>query len=328
VHRLLHAAAILSLAVGPLLATGASPSPSPSPSPSLSPSLSQVLIAPPSGFGRISDPPFNGRFNAKAYTDSYGTKAAEADRVLTSDGFVDGYGLAWLQPSAGHALIEFVIAFQGGSGAKKWLLYEEAADHNNAGYLHSDTISGIDPYYGVHLKSGSSILDGFSFVKGNDMIGVGFISARDDVLSLATAQTKKQYAAAPAETIPPAQWPENAPTAPGAASSALGGLAAKALGVALVLAIIGVVLGLIVRSRRRVVAPAAPAASTVAAAVTPAAPAGAPLELSPDGTYWWNGLEWKDTELEAPPNAQRSDDGSYWWDGTKWRTVPHPAPVS
>jgi hypothetical protein len=198
----------MAVAAAVLLPISASAAPSPSPA------LGSLLAAPPSGYVLVSSGTFHGRFDATAYAAQYGSKSLEAGLTLIHDGFVDGYGTTWLQRSTGRALIEFVIAFEGGKGAKSWLGYEETSDKNGPGYKHSNSLTGIDPYYGVHLiiPSPRAFVDAFSFVKGNDMFGVGFVSAKDNVLKLATAQTRAQYSAAPAETIPKAKWPENAPS--------------------------------------------------------------------------------------------------------------------
>jgi hypothetical protein len=154
--------------------------------------------------------------------------------------------MTWVQRSTGRALIEFVIAFDGGRGAKSWLGYEETSDKNGPGYKHSNSMTGIDPYYGVHLAlTPTGILDAFSFVKGNDMFGVGFVSAKDNVLPLAKSQTTSQYRSAPAATIPTASWPENAPS-----QRPQTNFLAAIIGVGLVLIIIGGVARLVMSRRR------------------------------------------------------------------------------
>jgi hypothetical protein len=89
------------------------------------------------------------------------------------------------------------------------------------------------------------VVDAFSFVKGNDMYGVGFVSAKDDVSRLAAAQTTKQFSAAPAETIPKAKWPENAPS-----QRPQTNLLAAIIGAVLVLVIIGGIIRFVVVRRR------------------------------------------------------------------------------
>jgi len=238
VKQVLCAIAVAALAVIPSSASAA---------PSPSPALGSLLAAPPAGYVQVSTGTFHGQFDATAYASQYQSNTLEAGITLIHDGFVDGYGTTWLQRSTGRALIEFVIAFEGERGAKSWLGYEETSDKNGPGYKHSNSLTGIDSYYGVHLiiPSPPAFVDAFSFVKGNDMFGVGFVSAKDNVLKLATAQTKTQYAAAPDQTIPKAKWPENAPSQR-PQTNFLGAI----IGVVLVLVIVaGVVRFVMVRRR-------------------------------------------------------------------------------
>lgn len=291
----------LAIAAGALLPLSVAAVPSPSPS------LAQILAPPPSGYSEVTTAKLHGRFDAIGYTDDYGTQATQAGDTLIGDGFVDGYGMTWIQQSSGRALIEFVIAFAGGSGARSWLHFEEESEKSHPDYQHADSISGIDTYYGLHLAdpTGTQFLDAFSFIKGNDMFGVGFYSSKNDVLNLATNQTKSQYDSAPGSTIPPSQWPENT-----RANSSQGAQFPLFVGALISIVIAGLVVLAVALQRR---SPRRPA---------PPAPGWAAVQLSPDGRFWWDGQAWKDSGLEAPPFAPRSDDGLYWWDGSKWRTVP------
>src|ERR1700694_2478727 len=168
VNRVIYALPILVGTLFPLSVVAA---------PNPSPSLAQILVAPPSGFTQITAATLHGKFSAETFGTTYGTQAGTAANALTHDGFVDGYGVTWYQASTGHAMVEFVIAFEGGKGARSWLLYEQASDKNEKHYQHDDSIAGIDPYYGVHLIDSSVMVvgDAFSFVKGNDMFGIGFL---------------------------------------------------------------------------------------------------------------------------------------------------------
>src|SRR5438445_1327538 len=305
--RVLTVAAAGALALGPLAATAA-------PSPSPSPSLDKVLAPPPgSGFTELTTGVLHGEFSAHdwATTNASGADATETQSTLTKDGFVDGYGKTWAQPSAGHAMIEAVMAFSGGQGARKALTSLEASDKADKSYQHANTISGIEPYYGAHFADTASTTVGdlFVFVKGNDVFFVILASQKDDVLTTATTQAKAQYDAAPASTIPTGQWPENAVKPVSASSAALG------IGViaAIIVAIVAVIRFLAVR--RRGSAPPAMVGAGVGA------PAGA-VQMSDDGNYWWDGQTWRDAAHETPPMAQRSGDGTLWWDGRTWRTVP------
>jgi hypothetical protein len=193
--------AIAALALGPISASAA---------PTPSPALGSLLVAPPAGYTQLTTATLHGRFDVTTYASQYQSGNLLAEIALRQDGFVDGYGMTWIQRSSNRILLEFVIAFKGGKGANSWLGYEKASDENNPEYRHADTLGGIGTYYGAHLvfTSPTAFTDAFSFVKGNDMFGVGFVSAKDDVLKLAAAQTKSQYAAAPDQTIPKDQWPE------------------------------------------------------------------------------------------------------------------------
>jgi hypothetical protein len=300
VKRLIYASGIALLALAPLSAS-ASPTPSPT--------LNTLLAAAPSGYTELTSSPFHGKFTAQEYAQaSDSSKADEIESTLVRDGFVDGYGMTWIHQASQHALVEAVIAFTGSKGARSWLTSAEAGDKADPTYDHSVSLSGIAPYYGGHFKYSSSntIGDVFSFVKGNDVFIVGFVSTKDDVLSLATQQTKTQYDQAPKQTIPSSQWPENA---------AIGGsgfpvLAVGIVGILVVLAVVAVIA---VTMRRR---------GAMTPALAGALPATGAVQLSPDGNYWWDGQAWRDAEHEVPPSAQTSSDGALWWDGQRWRPVP------
>ena len=51
----------------------------------------------------------------------------------------------------------------------------------------------------------------------------------------------------------------------------------------------------------------------------PAALAAGGVQMSDDGSYWWDGVRWRSAATDVPPTAQRSADGAYWWDGKSWR---------
>jgi hypothetical protein len=296
----------LAGAVLALLPMGVAAAPSPLPT------LDTVLAAPPSGFVELTTATFHGSFNAHDYaTVSDPTKASAIEATMTHDGFVGGYGKTWVQQAVGHAMLEAVIAFNGGSGARQWLTQAEAGDKSDPSYTHADSMTGINPYYGGHFKYSSSntVGDFFSFVKGNDVFLLGFVSQKDDVLNMAVAQAKSQYDSAPSETIPSSQWPENATHS---AAFNIGKFLAGLASIVVVAAIIAAVIVLVMRSRRRT-----PVAAAVPAMATPST-----IQMSPDGKYWWDGQGWKDTEQQIPSNAQLSGDGQSWWDGRGWRAVP------
>lgn len=317
VKRRIYALTIAALAVltlWPMSAAAAAPSPSPS--------LDSVLVKPPtSDFAELTTGQLHGEFTAHDWATSNGsssTSATETETALKRDGFVDGFGKTWASSSAGHAMVEAVMAFNGGAGAKKALTSLEASDKADTSYKHADTVSGIDPYYGAHFADSANKTFGdlFVFAKGNDVFFVILASAKDDVLAIAAKQAKVQYDAAPATTIPSAQWPENVVTTPASRFP----VAAFAIAIVFIIAVIAVVAVLALRRRGPMPMVAGAIMSGPATATAPAAPAA--LQLSPDGNYWWDGQAWKDAAQEAPPMAQRSSDGTLWWDGRTWRPVP------
>jgi len=302
VGRLILAAAC-ALALQPL---GALASPAPSPP------LSGILAPAPSADFVESDPTvpgvFEGPFDAKAFVAKVGSaNAAAIQSTLERDGFVDGYGRTWIQKVSRHVLLEYVMAFGDRAGAKKWLASAQLADKSDPNYQHAISLTGIDAYYGAHFfyTSSKAYGDGFAFVKGNDFFTLIFVSAKDDLGNAAADQTKVQFDIAPAFTIPPSQ---SAPRDSVAYNA--GRLIVPVILLALLIGIVGFVVGMVQRSQRR-----------------PAIAAGG-LQLSADGRYWWDGQAWKDSELEVPAAAQRSADGQQWWDGRIWRPVPQPQPPS
>lgn len=282
-------------------------------SPTPSPALSGLLAPPPSADYVEARPSvrgvFEGPFDAKGYIaniESSG-KADQIQRTLERDGFIDGYGRTWVQKGSGKVLIEYVISFNGGDGAKRWLTVSKVEDKADSSYKRSLSLTGIDTYYGAHYFYSSSQVygDGFAFVKGNDFFALIFLSSKDDLGSAAADQTKLQFDSAPAYTIAPSEWPHPSSTAYEAGASA-GRLLLYGLG-AVILAVVAVV----IRSRRR---------TAINAALPPVRALS--FQLSPDGKFWWDGQAWKDLEHEVPPTAQRSADGTLWWDGRTWRPVP------
>jgi len=306
VNRLVCAISVVAMALLPLTA-GAAPSPSPSPS------LDQLLLAPPAGYAPLVNNayPLRGKFTATQYASHYGEQAVQVEHALTVDGFVDAFGKTWWQKSTKRVLVESVIAFSGGAGARSWLASQQAIDQAKKSYKRANPLPGIDPYYGGHYIASTMLSDVFVFVKGNDMFTVGFYSPKNDVLALANTQTKAQYDAAPSSTIPTDQWPENAPKpgglvpTPSVSLPNLSGVLPYVLAVVLVLGVLALGAGLFLRRGKWKGAPKSMAA-----------------QLSPDGTHWWDGRAWHDSAREVPPFAQRSGDGGYWWDGHAWRPVP------
>jgi hypothetical protein len=294
VKRLLCAAAIAAIALSPITAAAAA-------TPSPSPSLDSILAKPPgSDYAELTTGTLHGEFTAHDWAASAtGVSASETEATLKKDGFVDGYGKTWASSSTRKALVEAVMAFSGAQGAKKALTALEASDKADSHYTHADSITGINPYYGGHFvdSNNSTVEDLFVFAKGNDVFFVILASTKDDALTLATSQAKT---------------PENAVSSSGAYQ--VGYAVGRIFSIAFIVGVVLLVVGLILRRRRRAAVPGYGAAAPATA-----------VQLSPDGNYWWDGQAWRDASQEAPPVAQRSSDGNLWWDGRTWRPVPQPA---
>jgi len=198
-------AAGLAVVLSPVMVVAAAPVPSPR--------LDSILAAPPTTDFQELDPStpgiLEGPFDANGYA-SVGNagNAASTIKTLTDDGFLSGYGKAWVQAASHHVLVEIVVAFTGGKGAGKWLDQSQQADLADPSYQHPISVDGIDKYYGARLSDSMSYFaDAFVFVKGNDGFLVSSISDSDNLGNLAAAQARVQYDRAPAYTIPPSGWP-------------------------------------------------------------------------------------------------------------------------
>jgi len=311
VKRILGAAVAVPFLFAPL-AVGATPSPSPS--------LDTVLVA-PADSGFVDDPNVlafpEGTFTAPQWAAVAGTNAPQMEDTLHKDGFIMGYARAWLDKSHKHLLLQAVVALSGGQDAGKLQSYLADSVTNAKYYSHSISVTGIASAGGAHFANpaGPVYSDQTWFTKGNDYFYLALASPADDLGDLATTQTTWQFDVAPQYTIPPDQWPENSSSGGFDWAGTAGHVALIAFAVAAV-AVVVVVAAVLFLSRRR---PAPAAAYASAAAYTPMATG---VQMSPDGSYWWDGGRWRDASREAPPSAQRSSDGYYWWDGRAWRPVP------
>jgi len=184
--------------------------------PTPSPGLDGILIKPP-GTGYKEEPKatagiIEGPFDAAQYAQvTAAPDAAATAAALAQDGFLSGYGRTWVSAGNAHVFVEAVVAFAGAKGAKAWLRQSETADKADPSYAQALTISGIDTYYGARLidKVHKIYGDAFVFAKGNDVILVTYVSSKNDLGTIAAAQAKRQFDAAPPYTIPPDQWPES-----------------------------------------------------------------------------------------------------------------------
>jgi hypothetical protein len=198
-------AACLAVSIVPVAIVTAAPAPSPG--------LDTVLAAPPTTDYQEIDPStpgiLEGPFDANGYASIGGAgDTSKTVKTLGADGFVAGFGRAWVQAASHRVLVEIVVAFSGGKGANTWLRQSLEADLADPTYKHAISVDGIDSYYGARLSdSAHYFADAFVFVKGNDGFLVSTISDSDTLGDSAAAQTRVQYLHAPAYTIPPSGWP-------------------------------------------------------------------------------------------------------------------------
>ena len=198
-------AACVAASLLPIAVVTAAPAPSPG--------LDTILASPPttdySAIDASTPGILEGSFDAVGYASIGGAAdPTKTVQTLAQDGFIAGYGQAWVQPANHRVLVEIVVAFTGGKGAISWLGQSMQADLADPTYKHPISIDGIERYYGARMSdSANYFADAFVFVKGNDGFLVSMISDADNLGDSAAAQTKVQYQRAPAYTIPPSGWP-------------------------------------------------------------------------------------------------------------------------
>src|SRR5690348_78914 len=279
--------------------------------PTPSPALSSVLIAPTGTYAESQNPQDDGPVTADDYANSDSLILDE----LKKDHWVQGYARTWVAQDQKHLVVEEVVAFGGHRDAVNWMTTFKSMSASQ--YLvRPITADGVDTFFGNHYAEPSRplYLDQGAFLKGNDFFTVSALSQADDLGDVATKQAKRQFDAAPAYSIAPNQWPENAKSNSFNFSAAVMPVAIGG-GVVLVVLILAALVVVVVVTRRR---PLQPALATAGGA--PAAAEG-PL-MSEDGRYWWDGQAWRDATKEVPPDALRSGDGYYWWDSRTWRPMP------
>lgn len=176
------------------------------------PRLSEILAEPAAdGYTEVQQHTpglLQGEFGATDYASLDGRNFATTMQTLRKDGFITGYGRAWVQQAPNHVLVEIAVAFTGGAGAKTWLKQSQQADLTDPTFQHLISVDGMDNYYGARMSdSNSYFADAFLFVKGNDGFLVSTISSADDLGDSAAVQARVQYLHAPAYTIPPDGWP-------------------------------------------------------------------------------------------------------------------------
>lgn len=267
-------------------------------------SLSDVLADPPSADyvpvpeGLRGSAHF-GSLDADTIASEGGNKAAIL-LEFSQQQFTRGYRKGWIQRGTQVVLVEQVEEFKRNAGAQDHLVVSKSADQTSRLFGGLFDTPGIAPAYGVRIISSSHFeTDSVIFRKGNLLFGVGVGRQGEASTDMALSQARRQYDAAPGETIDQGRSDNANPVLSAFLPTLL--LPAGALGVMLVALL--VILPLTLRRRRPRPSDQLPV-------------------FSADRRYWWDGTAWRDTTVSPPPTSPRSPDGAYWFDGVAWRPVP------
>jgi hypothetical protein len=230
--------------------------------------------------------------------------ASAVSNELSSEQFTRSYRKGWGQRGTDVVLVQKVEEFAHPSGAADHLSRSKFADQADAAFKGLFATPGLDQGYGASFvqKDGWRSA-GVVFTKGNLLFSVIGGSSRPVNTNLLLRQAIQQYIAAPDQTVIPAT-PPGAPAAPSVQLITL-----IAGGGALFLLVVSVGVGLAIwlpnrrEEREKTLIGSLPT-------------------FSPDRRYWWDGGQWVDGTVVAPPMAPRSPDGAHWFDGATWRPVP------
>lgn len=273
--------------------------------------LGQLLAPPPaSDYVEYSPAPgvIDGQFDAKGWADFVSvldrTDASSIVPVLKADGFTRGYGRSWYEQGKDVFLQEFVFEFSTFIGAGYWRSGEDSGTRAMKEY--GGALAGTSSVPGAwtaKVVTSNSAAYRVGFAKGNAVYELSFDSRATDLTAQVLQQVQVQYDRAPGYTIAGSSSAGTAPFTLDSSAVTVSRYVFIALVVVIVLATVLVLV--LVRRRRRM-------------------PALTGLQISPDGSQWWDGTVWRDSNLDAPARALRSPDGTHWWDGRMWRPVPPP----
>lgn len=239
-----------------------------------------VYLAPAPGTDWVETGPTTDALVGVITPQSYGAWAGDngqSEQAMHSDGFVTGYGRSWVQRGSQDSLREFVLAFNGTSGATHWYNDLKTFDETSRYYtkdiatLSTSQAVGVEWTYSDGGKEYS-----IDFAKGNLAFDVTMDSDSNDLSATTLAQAQSEFDAVPQAgdvaltsntNLQPAAW---------------------AIGIALIMFVVLLSGGLfvLIRSARQ---------KTVSLAYAPGA------QMSPDGHYWWDGTRWRLVANDPPP---------------------------
>jgi hypothetical protein len=268
--------------------------------PTATPASTQDLIAPPPSSAWRVYPDGTGPRTA---SDLYGNQASAVK------GFKDAYDASWtkandlLSVRVEHFTSVFWSAFRLGES-------KGAAKKNPAHNSYRD-LSQFGPNAAYEVTNPADargfVLDMIVLTRGDYVTDIDTLNQGSADHSTVLDQATRQFNMIP---LPVGEY--NA-----IGTGVLVGLAVVAGGFILLVVVATIIVLLIVRSRRR-----RPQLAGAQAAPGAYAAAGAPVQLSPDGGFWWDGQAWQDAAQRIPPGATLSPDRAQWWDGSSWRPVP------
>jgi len=249
---------------------------------------SDLIPGPPDGSWQV----YVEGTGAKTKDDIYGSKAS------TVSGFVDAYDKSWSNDPA-QGLVDRLERFSSVFWASVRLSESRTAARDNKSHSSFKVVSGLgsSAYEVTDPADSQGYLSDTIVMTQGDYVSVVAIAAKSEPdHATLLDQAHRQVAMIP---VPKAEY--NA-----IGQGIVSGMVWVAIGAGVLTMILAAIVIIVVLRRRR----------------PTLQPALAPVSLSPDKRYWWDGTSWQDTSARMPPGVPLSPDGAQWWDGVSWRPRP------
>ena len=249
---------------------------------------SDLIPGPPDGSWQV----YAEGTGAKTKDDIYGSKAS------TVSGFVDAYDKSWSNDPA-QGLVDRLERFSSVFWASVRLSESRTAARDNKSHSSFKDVSGLgtSAYEVTDPADSQGYLSDTIVMTQGDYVSVVAIAAKSEPdHATLLDQAHRQVAMIP---VPKAEY--NA-----IGQGIVSGMVWVAIGAGVLTMILAAIVIIVVLRRRR----------------PTLQPALAPVSLSPDKRYWWDGTSWQDTSARMPPGVPLSPDGAQWWDGVSWRPRP------